>query len=540
MKNTFIIFSFLLSGFSSAQNGIDLIKKADSFFNQNVSKGRINYNNIKTNPTPLQELISIIETTNTESNSLEFNKAYLINAYNVMVIKSLAEKYPIASPMDITGFFDTKKHLVGGKLITLNYLENKILRPTYKDARLHFVLVCGAVGCPPITDFAYTPEKLDSQLDAQTKVALNNPSFIKVITSEKTVELSEIFKWYPEDFKLKHVDEIAFINEYRNEQIPADYKTKHYPYDWSINEIEKPFITNPEGDFTNYPLASGVSLQTYTAGSLLKKGQIDLTLFNTIYTETKTNWLGANYSGYRTTFASSLIQFAYGTSKNARINLGVDLNLKASATGSDSTYGALFNPLGFKNNDTMRAGVAYVAPKIKISPFKGNNNFSIQSTFIVSSAKNPEGYSNPDGTGNGNLYWIEWDRIVWWNQLFYSKSFANDKLQLFTELDLLFRFAKTEGQTSHLDLPASVFLSWFPTKKSTIYVMSQHVPRFVYNTGLPEITDWVIGSNYTQSGIGAKYQILPSVNLELLYTNFWRSINGGQGETFNIGVKYVH
>lgn len=63
------------------------------------------------------------------------------------------------------------------------------------------MLVCGAIGCPPIINAAYKPETLENQLQQQTKKALNNPNFIKV--EGKTVLVSEIFKWYKEDFVKK-------------------------------------------------------------------------------------------------------------------------------------------------------------------------------------------------------------------------------------------------------------------------------------------------------------------------------------------------
>ncbi len=329
---------------------------------------------------------------------------------------------------------------------------------------------------------------------------------------------------------LKKADNnLDFINKYREVKIPTSYKVKFYPYDWAINA--QPTAALPDKK-TVTPQSNNTNLQLYTAGSLLKKGQLDITLFNSIYTESQSNWMGVDYNGFRTTFASSLLQFTYGVSKNARVNIGIDVNLKSSATNRQDSYTNITTPLRLQNNDSMRFGVAYIAPKIKISPFRGANDFSIQSSFITSFAKHPEG-------GNG-LYWLEWDRHIWWNQFFYSTMFANDKLQLFMEADLLFRFAKRKTQTSHLDLPISAFLSWFPQPKLTIYVMSQHVPRFVYNNGNPSINDWVIGANYTQSGLGLKYQILPSMNLEFLYTNFWRGVNNGTGETFNIGLKYIH
>lgn len=271
------------------------------------------------------------------------------------------------------------------------------------------------------------------------------------------------------------------------------------------------------------------NLQTYTAGSLLEKKQIDITLFNSIYTETKQNWLGSIDDGYRVTFSTSTIQFLYGVSKKNRINLGGDINLRASARNSSNDFGNIWTPFKLNNNDSLRAGVASLGPKVKFNPFVSDKNFTIQSTFLVSLAKHPEG-------GRG-YYWIEWDRFIWWNQFFYSYLFANNKLQLFSELDLLFRLKKHSEQVSLIDFPASVFLSYFPNARWTFSVMGQHVPRFVADPGTSN--DWPLGANYSQFGFGTKYQPSSYLTLELLWTDFFRGKNSGLGSTYNLGIKYI-
>lgn len=117
--------------------------------------------------------------------------------------------------MNKTGFFDKEKYNLGGVSITLNDIENKLLRAQFNDACFHFLLVWGAIGCPPIINSAYKPETLENQLQQQTKKALNNPNFIKV--EGNTVLVYEIFKWYKEDFVKKGQTEIDFINQYRKE-----------------------------------------------------------------------------------------------------------------------------------------------------------------------------------------------------------------------------------------------------------------------------------------------------------------------------------
>ena len=521
----------------------DFFEKSDFFFAENVSNNKVDYRKLVANSAGLDELIDQIKKQDLTALAESNKKAFLINSYNLLVINQVLENWPTKSVMEIGGFFESNKVVIGGKKMTLNDLENKEIRTVYNDPRVHFVLVCGANGCPPIINKAYLPATLNAQLDLQTKIAMNNPNFIQV-NEDGDVKISEIFNWYKEDFLAKG-NIIEYINSYRDIPISVEQKPRYYPYDWSINvrsiisgaSSKAVQSFDPEDPKSE---SAAVNLQTYTAGSLLKKNQADFTIFNSIYTESENNWQGQDYSGYRTTFASSLIQFTYGVTKSARINLGLDISLKGSGkANNDESYNQIGRAFDFRNDDSTRVGVSYIAPKIKIQPFKNVADFTLQSSFNIVLPKHPEGYSNPDGSGTGNLLWIEWDRHVWWTQFFYTKMMFDDKFQVFAELDLLFRFKSSTSQITHFDLPASVFLSYFPTKKITTYGMIQHVPRFLYDTKEPQINDWLIRSNYTQYGAGLKYQLKPSINIELLYTNFFRAQNGGLGETFNLGIKYV-
>ena len=77
----------------------------------------------------------------------------------------------------------------------MTWKKEFLLKDT-KDARLHFALVCAAKGCPKIIEEAYQPDQLDSQLDRQTSLAVNDPTFIKVDYGKNTASLSQIFEWY--------------------------------------------------------------------------------------------------------------------------------------------------------------------------------------------------------------------------------------------------------------------------------------------------------------------------------------------------------
>ncbi|WP_460217792.1 DUF547 domain-containing protein [Psychroserpens sp. MEBiC05023] len=235
MKKIIIItvFFFGTVNYGFTQNTSAFFKAADTFFKTNVSEGKVAYASIKSNPETLNELVNMVQDISVSKNNAKAYQAFWINAYNISVIKGIIDNYPIQSPLDKPGFFDKTTYKIAGESITLNDIENKKLRAQYGDARFHFVLVCGAIGCPPLINEAYKPSTLDIQLQEQTEAALNNPNFIKV--KKNKVELSEIFKWYKEDF-IKSGNEIDYINRFRSEKLAAKSKISYYPYNWKLNK----------------------------------------------------------------------------------------------------------------------------------------------------------------------------------------------------------------------------------------------------------------------------------------------------------------
>lgn len=236
MKTYILILAFVSTAFSvNAQDLNTFFNKADVFFKTNVANGRVAYDNIHKDPSQLNEVLKTAQGISLEKSDSKNYQAFWINAYNLSVIKGLIDKYPTKSPLDNAGFFDKTKHNIGGKNITLNDIEHKLLRGNFKEPRFHFVLVCGAVGCPPLINKAYLPDTLDAQLEAQTKKAING-SFIQVNSKKNRVQVSQIMEWYKEDFKTKETDEIDFINKYRAKKLEGKWKLSYFPYDWAINK----------------------------------------------------------------------------------------------------------------------------------------------------------------------------------------------------------------------------------------------------------------------------------------------------------------
>lgn len=235
-KHIFLLFVYFSISLFPQNNMNELLEKTDLFLIKYVNKGRVNYSELKNNRDLLYEIMIIISETDVKTLTMNELKAFYINSYNLTVINSVVEKYPIKSPLKVDGFFNREKHLIAGEYMTLDEIQKTKLWNLDFDLRLHFVLVCAAKGCPVLENFAYTPSKLDEQLHNQTEKALNNSQFIKVRKKDKKVFVSEIFKWYQRDFDKSSGSVLKFINKYRKEKIPTDYKLDYYQYDWNLNE----------------------------------------------------------------------------------------------------------------------------------------------------------------------------------------------------------------------------------------------------------------------------------------------------------------
>jgi len=237
MKKIILVALILLGGFSAkAQNLDTFFTQADAFFKANVLNGSVAYDAIKKDTKSLDAVLKIAAGIKISKSDAANYQAFWINAYNLSVIKGLVDNYPTKSPLDDSGFFDKTLHHVAGKKVTLNTIENKLLRAEFNDPRFHFVLVCGAVGCPPLISKAYLPNTLEAQLQKQTQLALNGDYFIKVNAKNKSVAGSEILEWYKEDFTKNGKTEIEYINTIRTEKIPTDYKLTYFEYNWKINK----------------------------------------------------------------------------------------------------------------------------------------------------------------------------------------------------------------------------------------------------------------------------------------------------------------
>lgn len=196
------------------------------------SAGRVNYAGIKSNKSELDAVIKTLQD-NAPKSSWSRNEqlAYWINVYNAFTIKKIVDNYPVSSITKLDGGkpWDVKWIAIGGKTYSLNNIENDIIRPTFKDARIHFAVNCAAKSCPPILNNAYTENNVNALLNSQTKNFINNTSFNKIEGS--SISISKLFDWYKEDFG----DIVSFLNKYASTEIQSGAKVTYQEYNWDLN-----------------------------------------------------------------------------------------------------------------------------------------------------------------------------------------------------------------------------------------------------------------------------------------------------------------
>ena len=118
-----------------------------------------------------------------------------INAYNALAMYGIVDAGVPKSLGGLTKlrFFYLRKFVLGGKSISLYDFENQVIRPLGEERN------------------------------------------VKAEPAKREAWLSAIFDFYPEDF-LKHAPSLTeYLNRYRSEPIPSDFKVRFFDYDWTVN-----------------------------------------------------------------------------------------------------------------------------------------------------------------------------------------------------------------------------------------------------------------------------------------------------------------
>lgn len=235
-KKLLLILFCVASSFTQAQTLNDFFEQTNEFLKKNVSEtGKIGYAQLKKSPGELIYILDNISKLKTDFKTKEEAKAFWINTYNLLVIKSVVEKFPIVAVNAVPGFFDERTFIVAKQELTLNDIENTILREIIADAGVHFVLCKGTNGDAPLLNEAYTPEKVNDQIKQRARLYINDKDFYRIFKNTNSIELPKMFETYKSDFVTGYFNEIDFINIFLEKKIETTYKVMTRAYNWSLN-----------------------------------------------------------------------------------------------------------------------------------------------------------------------------------------------------------------------------------------------------------------------------------------------------------------
>jgi hypothetical protein len=171
-------------------------------------------------------------------------KAFYINAYNAVAIQTVLDRYPVKSILDIDGSFKKVTHRVGGEMVTLDAIENKLRESN--DSRIHFAIVCASKSCPPLAGKAYSAQGISAELDRQGRAFVGDPTKNQIDRASGKIALSHIFFWNRKEFErdgggsltkevAKFVADPATSSWLGSQPGPAK-ESDFLDYDWTLNQ----------------------------------------------------------------------------------------------------------------------------------------------------------------------------------------------------------------------------------------------------------------------------------------------------------------
>lgn len=218
-------------------------RNLDEVVRGQVNDGVVNYPAIVTDS---RFAAYVRELGRVDPNSLparEARLAFWINAYNAFAIQGILDGL---SPLTLVGryqYFIARKYEIGGERIDLYDLEQKLLIPQFQEPRIHFAIVCASRSCPKLQSWAYTPERLEEQLERSARDYINDTSRNRFDRERNVAYLSMIFKWFEKDFAAHAGSLLRYVQRYVSDQeVAAELDTLPYTvefieYDWRLNGI---------------------------------------------------------------------------------------------------------------------------------------------------------------------------------------------------------------------------------------------------------------------------------------------------------------
>lgn len=211
----------------------------DRVLRAHAHRGGVDYGALKADEEAMGRLDAFLESAATMPESAPLS-AWL-NVYNAIVVKSVVERYPLDSVRSVDGFFDGQRHRVAGRGRTLDDIEHRVIRPRFRDARIHVALNCAARSCPALHPRAFRESTLDATLDRLARATVASRRHVRV--DGERVRASQLFEWFSEDFERDAGSVLGWLRRFdagdRLEGVPDDADVGTIRYDWRLNDAPR-------------------------------------------------------------------------------------------------------------------------------------------------------------------------------------------------------------------------------------------------------------------------------------------------------------
>jgi len=171
-------------------------------------------------------------------------RAYWINLYNALTIRTVLDRYPVESIREIRtslfapGPWGLDLVAVEGERLSLDDIEHRILRPIWRDPRIHYAVNCASLGCPSLQPEAYTGENAEALLERGARDFVNDARGARI--ADGRLAVSSIYVWFKDDFGGDDAGVLEHLRRYADRPLKTALdgvgRIDSHAYDWSLNE----------------------------------------------------------------------------------------------------------------------------------------------------------------------------------------------------------------------------------------------------------------------------------------------------------------
>ena len=223
-----------------------LLKKYVSQHKDGIN--RVAYHRVrKPDRRSLDAYIKRLANTRISTYNRDEQRAYWINLYNALTVQEILTNYPVSSIKEIksglfaAGPWQMTLVRVEGTELSLDDIEHRILRPIWRDPRIHYAVNCASIGCPNLIKTAFTADNAEALMESAAKAYINHPRGVKVVNDR--LRVSSIYVWFKEDFDNSDSGIIAHLQQHAQPELLEKLKSvtgiDGHIYDWSLNGGEK-------------------------------------------------------------------------------------------------------------------------------------------------------------------------------------------------------------------------------------------------------------------------------------------------------------